>query len=137
MDMKVKTLGSLIDSAFELREKRRALAEQDKLLVEQFEAVQQEIMDRLDAEGTDKASSKKATVSISSNVVANVEDWDAFHAFIKKTGFFHLLQRRVSDAAYRELSMASANDKKLAKQLDAAGVVPFTKRTLNLRALKS
>ena len=137
MDMKVKTLGSLIDSAFELREKRRALAEQDKLLVEQFEAVQQEIMERLDAEGTDKASSKKATVSISSNVVANVEDWDAFHAFIKKTGFFHLLQRRVSDAAYREMAMASTSDKKLARALASAGVAPFTKRTLNLRALKS
>ncbi len=137
MDAKVKNLGSLIDRAIAVREERRKLAEKDKELSGELEALTEEIMGRLDAEGTDKSSSKKGTVSISTNTVANVQDWDSFYSFIKKTGFFHLMQRRVSDPAYREILTMSATDKKLAKQLQAAGVEPFTKRTLNLRALNS
>ena len=91
--------------------------------------------DRLKAEGMDKASSKKATASISYVTTADVTDWDKFWAFIHKNKFDHLLQRRVSDPAYRELLELAQSDKKLAKQLDAAGVQPFVKTNLNLRAI--
>lgn len=135
MDMKVTTLGNLIDKLATVRDKRRKLAEQDKELSAEQEELTQAVLTRLEAEGIDKASGKKATASISRVQVANVNDWEKFHPFIKKTGYFHLLQRRVSDPAYRELLELSASDKKLAKQLADAGVEPFTKVNLNLRVL--
>lgn len=135
MDMKVPTLGSLIDKLATVRDKRRKLLEEEKILVKETEQLQAEIVARLKAEGMDKASSKKATASISYVVTADVTDWDKFWAFIHKNKFDHLLQRRVSDPAYRELLELAQSDKKLAKQLDAAGVQSFVKTNLNLRAI--
>ena len=135
MDMKVQTLGSLIDKLYAVREKRRELAEKDKLLAAEVDELQAAILARLEAEGTDKASSKKATVSRSTVTVANVTDWDKFWAFIHKNKFNHMLQRRVSDPAYRELVELAQSDKKLAKQLEGAGVESFIKVNLNLRSL--
>lgn len=135
MDMKVKTIGALIDQLHAVREKRRALAEQDKLLSKEVEELTQGIIHRLNAEGTDKASSKKATASISYVEVADVRDWDKLWAFIHKNKFNHLLQRRVSDPAWRELVQLSQSDKKLAKQLADAGVETFVKVNLNLRSI--
>ena len=83
-------------------------------------------MERLEAEGLDKASGSKATVSISANTVANVEDWDSFWSYIIKNKYTHLLQRRVSDPAYREL---------LEQGKRVPGVQPFVKRTLNVRSI--
>lgn len=135
MDMKVPTLGSLIDKLATVRDKRRKLLEEEKILIQEIEQLQAEIVTRLKAEGMDKASSKKATASISYVTTADVTDWDKFWAFIHKNKFDHLLQRRVSDPAYRELLELAQSDKKLAKQLDAAGVQPFVKTNLNLRAI--
>ena len=74
----------------------------------------------------ERLTGKAASVSISTSTVANVEDWDAFLAWIYKTKNGHLLQRRVSDPAWREM-------------VEIKGVVPgtqpFTKKRLNLRAL--
>lgn len=135
MDMKAPTLGSLIDKLVAVREKKRKLAEEEKVLNKELEELQATVLARMSAEGTDKASSKKATVSISTVTVANVTDWDKFWNFIHKNKFNHLLQRRVSDPAYRELMELSQSDKKLAKQLAEAGVESFVKTNLNLRAI--
>lgn len=135
MDMKTPTIGSLIDKLHTVREKRRKLAEQDKPLAKEEEELKELVLTTLAANDTDKASSKKATASISYVTVANVKDWDAFHAFVKKTGYFHLLQRRVSDPSYREVVELAQTDKKLAKQLAEAGVESFVKKNLNLRSI--
>lgn len=132
MDMPKTPLGTLIDKLEAVREKRRKLAEQDAKLKAEYDELDEEIKMRLAAEGMDKATGKKATVSISDVVVANVKDWDAFHAFIKKTGYFHLLQRRVSDPAFREL-LEQKGEKAMAK----FGVEPFVKKNLNLRSVKA
>lgn len=130
MDAPQLPLGKLIDKLNDVREKRRKLAEQDKALAAEYAELEETVKQRLAAEGMDKATGKKATVSTSSVTVANVKDWDAFHAFIKKSGHFHLLQRRVSDPAFRELL-----EQKGEKALQKVGVEPFTKVNLNLRAL--
>ena len=131
MDVKAPPLGKLIDQLSTLREKRRVLAEQDKVLSGEYAALEDTIKQRLAAEGMDKGTGKNATASISKVVVADVTDWDAFHAFIKKTGYFHLLQRRVSDPSFREL-LEQKGEKVMAK----FGVQPFVKFNLNLTNLK-
>ena len=98
----VGTLGSTIDEMWALREKKR-VAEEVVKKIEVDIAIQEEILlARMDKEDTNKAEGKKASVSITSAVVANVQDWEAFHEYIRKNKFFHLLQKRV-EPAYREL----------------------------------
>ena len=83
-------------------------------------------MERMEKEGLDKMSGTKASLSISATVTANVEDWDAFYAYILKNKYTHLLQRRVSDPAYRELVESGKK---------VAGVTPFVKKRLNVRSI--
>lgn len=127
------TIGSLIDQLQEVREEKRLLAAKDKELSTTAEALTKSILEMMDAQGTQKASSKKATASIGYETIANVEDWTKWWAFLHKNKYDHMMQRRVSDPAYRELLQLAETDKKLAKQLSEAGVVPFTKVKLSLR----
>ena len=131
MDAKVVPLGKLIDQLNDAREAKRKHAEVEKVLNAAYSEIEQTVLARLAAEGMDKATGKKATASISNVTVANVEDWDKFHAFVKKTGYFHLLQRRVSDPGFRELL-----EQKGAAAMAKVGVVPFVKQNLNLTTLK-
>jgi len=127
MNMKAPTIGSLIDKLEAVREKKRVLAEQDKVLSAQYAELEATLLQRLDADGTQKASSKKATVSISEVVVANV-DWDLAWPLIAKNP--QLVQRRASDPAFREL-FEQKGEKYMAKY----GMTPFIKRKLNLRSI--
>ena len=78
------TLGQLIDRLDDTREKKRKLNEEIKKLDAQYGELEEQIKERLAAEGMDKATGKKATVSLSEEVVANVKDWDALCAYVKK-----------------------------------------------------
>lgn len=119
-----KTLGGLIDAMFVLREQKRELDAQAKKLEEQYALLEGDLLAKLDAEGTDKAAGKKATVSVTSAVVGNVTDWDAFGAYVLKNKYLHLFQRRLSDPAVRELFEMKGK---------IPGCEPFTKRRVNLR----
>ena len=118
------TLGQKIDAMFDLREKKRKLEAQIKELDGQYEILESELMEDMGKQGTDKLSGSKASVSITTSTVANVGDWDSFLAFVYKMKYGHLLQRRVSDPAYREL---------LEQGKKVPGVEPFHKSRLNLR----
>lgn len=120
------TMGSLIDRIWASREEKRRLEEQAKEVSAQIAALEEELVERMNAEGTDKAQGTKASVSITSSVVADVQDWDAFWTYIARNKFWHLVQRRVSDPAYREL---------LEQGKKVSGVQPFTKRKLNVRSI--
>ena len=122
------TPGATIDTMWELREKKRVLEASVKDVEGQIADLEAKLMEDMQANGIDKMAGKHASVSITSTVVANVEDWDAFWAYIHKMKYGHLLQRRVSDPAYRELL-------DLGKKIP--GTQPFTKKRLNLRALSS
>lgn len=125
---RARPIGTMADDIWDLREKKRALDAQVKELEGQIEERSAELLERMKAEGMDKFTSAHASFSASSSVVANVEDWDAFWAYIYKNKYGHLLQRRVSDPAYRELLDAKKK---------VPGVQPFIKERLNIRALSS
>lgn len=120
------TLGSQIDALNALRETKRELDAKIKEVETQYEAAQLAVLEALEAQGTDKATGKTATASISVSVVGNIDDRDMLNAFMKKTGNFQLLQNRISLPAMREL---------LEKKGAIPGVAVFHKKTLNLRAL--
>ena len=81
------------------------------------------------ASPSSKASGTKATLSFSFSTIADVqgdEGWKQLYAYIKKTGYFHLLHKRVTDGAYQELLEAGKK---------VPGVLPFTKKRINLRTI--
>jgi len=127
MDMKVKprmNIGQKIDKLWLLREKKRAKDAESKLIGDEIDALEAELMHHMTDEGTDKAAGKKATVSITKSVVPQAIDWDAFYAYIHRHKYYHLLERRPAVAGCRELFDAG---KKI------PGIEPFTKVKLNLR----
>jgi hypothetical protein len=119
-------IGPTIDKLYDLRERKRALEASIKEIEEEYTDLEERLLEKLEAEGSDKGAGKTASVSVTRNVVGNVTDWEKFNAYVKKTGFFHLFQRRLSDAAVRELF---EQGKKI------PGCEPFTKRRLNVRVL--
>lgn len=121
------TLGALIDKFDAARETKRDITADLKVAEDEYDLIEEVIKERLKTEGMDKATGKRATVSLSKVVVANVIDWDEFYKYVKKTGYFHLFQRRVSDPAWRELS----------EKKPVPGTEPFEKLNLNLRTLKA
>lgn len=123
---KPPTVGSMIDNLKSLRDKRELLDAQSNEIAKQESILKLELIERLKAEGLDSGKGRKASVSISRTVVANVQDWDEFHRFLRKKNLMHLLQRRTSDAACREL---------FAMGKSIPGVEPFTKVGINLRAV--
>lgn len=119
-------IGGLIDAMFDTRERKRALEEQVKLIESEYAGLEAALMARLATEQTDKGSGQRASASITKTVTGNIVEFEDLCKFIKRTGYFHLFQRRLSDPAYREL-------------LDAGKTVPgvekFVKSRVNLRVL--
>lgn len=124
--VRVMAVGATIDHLWACREEKRKLEAQTKEVEEKIKEIEESLMERLGKEGLEKATGTKASVSITSTVTADVQDWDAFYPYIAKNKFWHLLQRRVSDPSYREL---------LEQGKKVPGVVPFTKRRINLRSI--
>ena len=118
-------LNEMIDKAYGLREEKRALEKLVTKIKAELADLDNEILEKLDEVGTTIANGEKAAVAKSFDTVATVKDWNAFGQWIIDNGHLHLLQRRVSNPAYRELLNAEGS---------IPGTEPFTKVTLNLRA---
>lgn len=121
---KAVPLGTQIDALFKLREKLREIQALEKAQMDLISEAEAAVMEAMKSQGVDKTTGKLATVSISTTVTGNVVDWDAFLAYIYKNKFGHLLQRRVSDPAVRELFETKGK---------VPGVEPFSKERLNVR----
>lgn len=117
-------IGPTIDKLRELREQKRKLEADIKLVEAEYAALEERLMEKMQAEGTNAGKGKFASASITETVVGNVTDWDKVHAYIKKTGFTHLYFKRLSDPGVRELFQQGKS---------IPGCEPFTKRRLNLR----
>lgn len=131
--VKPASVGTLIDKLWALREEKKELEAKAKAVAEQMEPLEEQLSVKMAAEGVDKATGRKASASFSFAVSANVgidgdveAGWKALYAYIKKTGYWHLLQRRVTDTSYREL---------LDTGKKVPGLQPFTKKRINLRTL--
>ena len=120
------SIGALIDRMWAVREQQRGLEKQIGELDQVLDDLDNQLRERMGEAELDKATGAKASASISTTVVADVQDWDKFWTYILKNKYTHLLQRRVSDPAYRELLNAGKK---------VPGVQPFVKKRVNLRTL--
>lgn len=125
------TLGGKIDRMYDLREKKRLLDKQIADIEAEFDALKDGLIEQLDAQGVVGSRGARATVSISKVVVPVVKDWDKAIAYIRKNGFEHLFERRISSTAFREV-LEQIGEKKILKE---TGMEPFTKTNVNLKTL--
>ena len=123
-------LGVLIDDMFELREKKRVLEEQIKVIEQEYAVQEEALLARMESEKTSSTRGKRATASITKTVVASIIDRSALDAFVKKTGAFQLFQSRVSDPAFRELLESR-------KGKPVPGLESFNKTRVNLRVISN
>ena len=98
-----KADGDLLDRIVVLREELAEVAEQEKYIKGEIDAIEDELLTRMDDRKTDRLSNDKLTASKTTTVHASVLDWDAVYDFIKTSGDFSLVQKRISETAYREL----------------------------------
>lgn len=122
-----EAVGELIDRMSAIREQRRELAKEDKLLSAQYQDLETSLLDALDATNQVGGQSRVASATITETKIANVLDWDKFHAWLKKTNRLYMLERRPSQAAFREYLETSRGHK------PPPGVETFVKRTISLR----
>ena len=121
-------IGTLIDQLHVTREKIRELNAQVSTLEEAKKNVEEQLLAALKADGVTKATGKAATASISTQTVAQIEDIDRVYQYVLKNKCPFLFERRVSNAAFREL-LAQRNNKAI------PGLKAFDKETISLRSL--
>jgi len=126
MSTKLDTIGKKIDTMWKLREQVRKYEQEIKLLNEERDGIERELLEQMDKEGVTKSSGGKASVTVSENVKPSVEDWDAFYKYIHRMKMYHLLERRPSVSGCREL---------FEKRGKIPGVVPFVQRQITMRTI--
>tara|TARA_R100000664_G_C2758228_1_gene146962 strand:- start:4066 stop:4449 length:384 start_codon:yes stop_codon:yes gene_type:complete len=117
------------DLLTELHSTRSAIREvqaQEKDLKMKQRELESQIAIKLQQEGIDKVSNDVCTLSLKAEVVPTVEDWDQFFEYLKETGQFELMQKRMSATAYREL---------IAMGVDIPGVKSTELTRINFRSL--
>ena len=97
-----KTLGACADALYEVRQARLDLQKKVDALSEQETALREHIIQTLPKSQASGVAGKLARVTVVTKDVPQVKDWDKLYAHVKKTGQFELLQRRLSDSAFKE-----------------------------------
>ena len=98
-----KTPAACADLLYSTRKERLELQRQVDELAEREAALKEYFVQNLPKSNASGIAGRVARVQLGSKTVASVKDWAAFYAYVSKRKFFHLLQRRVADAAVQEI----------------------------------
>ena len=97
-----KKIGECADKLFEIKNQRlEAQKVVDKLKSEEA-ALKDHIINTLPKSEASGVAGKLARVTVVKKIIPQVGDWDAFYKYVKKTGHFDLMQRRLSNGAIKE-----------------------------------
>ena len=118
-----KTLGACVDVLYRMREERLAVEKTVDALKNEETAMRDYIINTFSKSDIEGAKGKVASCSVIRKTVAQVEDWDKLYNYIEKNKAWDLLQRRVSDTAFRE---------RLEAEETVPGVNPFVVVSLSL-----
>ena len=124
------TLSELLTAAKVFREEKRELETQVKDVSRDLELVNDQITAKMHTEGVEKTSFDGITVSLSKQTVFTIKDYPAFQDYIVSSGYTHLLQKRVSNLAVRELL---ADPLFLQVHSNVPGLEGFEQEKLNMR----
>lgn len=96
-------MGDLSRKLFDLKSKKAELNKEVKGLNPLIEELEKELLTKMREEGLPSISNDLGTVYISPQVVPTVINWDMFYEYVGRTNSFHLLERRLTTTAYREM----------------------------------
>lgn len=126
-DVKVpKTLGACADRLYQLRGELAQVRKQAEALQAEYTAVKEKLVQELPKSEAQGVAGRLARATVVTKPKPSVKDWDALYRYIKKTGSFELLQRRVSEPAVAERWEAGQQ---------VAGVEAFTVVDVSLNKL--
>lgn len=97
-----KALGACADRLYQLRAQRLSVQKQVDELWAEEKALKSHIIDTLPKSEASGVAGKLARVTVVTKDIPQVKDWDTFYKYVKKTGQFDLLQRRLTDTAVKE-----------------------------------
>lgn len=124
VDSDERTIDDLIKERQAVTEQLRAANNLVKTIKEEQDNLDRLLMWKMDKTGVTRVGNDDASVSIGTDVVADVTDWESVYEHIQSTGDFSLIQRRVSSTAYRELLNMGEN---------VPGMQPREIRRINFR----
>lgn len=119
---KGRGLGNIVDDIYAIRSQRLELEGQVKELKAKQSSLEQEFIGKASEQNITSARGHLASASVNTVTVPAVNDWDEFYGFISDHNYFHLLEKRASVGACREL---------FEKEIDIPGVEPFEKVNVN------
>lgn len=103
-----KTLAQCADRLYEVRQQRLAIERQAEAMAKEETALREHLISNLPKSHASGIAGKVARASVETKTVVSVKDWDKLYAFMvkqypKNKGIFAFLQRRVGDAAVKEV----------------------------------
>ena len=119
-----KALGACADLMYQLKQDRLELQRQVEVLAERESILRNHLIENLPKSQAEGITGKLARATITKDIQPRVENWDLVYKYIKKTGSFELLQRRLSTAAVQERW-------DLGKELPGIGTFTVVKVSLN------
>jgi len=121
------TIGTLIDALKKIDIRRSELSAEETRLKADRETMEKQIIALMDKQDTRIGEGKIARASIIESEEPTTEDWIKFLSWARRTNNLHLIQRRISAPAWREL--------RALKKTEVPGIGVFNKRSLSLRAV--
>jgi hypothetical protein len=106
-----KTLALCADRLYAVKAERLAKEKEAEAFKAEETALREHLINNLPKSDATGVAGKVCRASITSKTVAQVDNWDDLYAYIvkgykKNPGVFSLLQRRVGDAAVKEMAEA-------------------------------
>lgn len=124
---KAKTPAARADFLYGLEAMRLEAQKAAEALKKFQTALEDWFIEQLPAEDATGTAGKLGRVEIKRKTIPTVEDWPKFYAYVKKTGAFELMQRRLSDKAIDERWEANK---------EVPGVGRFIKKTVSITKVK-
>lgn len=97
-----KTLAACADLMQKVRQERLAAQKVVEALQKQESFIEEHLINSLPKSEATGVAGKTARATVVVKDYPTVTDWDSFYKYIKKTGSFELLQRRLSEGAIKE-----------------------------------
>ena len=120
-----ENLDDLMNKLTDMREVIASTEQGLKELKQRRTDLEAKLIAKMNDQGLDRIGNDRCSISVKTEVVPTVEDWDAVYRHILSTEQFELLHKRMSASAYREF---------LSLDMELPGVKPTDVIRINYRS---
>tara|TARA_X000001388_G_C2211101_1_gene115179 strand:+ start:528 stop:947 length:420 start_codon:yes stop_codon:yes gene_type:complete len=120
-----ENLDDLMNKLTDMREVIASTEEGLKELKQRKTDLEAKLIAKMNDQGLDRIGNDRCSISVKTEIVPTVEDWDAVYRHILSTEQFELLHKRMSASTYREF---------LSLDMELPGVKPTDVIRINYRS---